>query len=157
METLRFLNDYLASKNQPPATMASFNRFFNQIDINGDDVISRPEMAAFVINFYKPPALTNNDMINDMIQSIMHKYDINRSGFLEKREVLRLVDDILMEKNQPPATVAQFNRFFAEYDINNDGVLSKFELVSFVKKFLKNEDVLSVPLNEITDVVNRIW
>jgi hypothetical protein len=56
-------------------------------------------MAAFVINFYKPPALTNNDMINDMIQSIMHKYDINRSGFLEKREVLRLVDDILMEKN----------------------------------------------------------
>jgi Ca2+-binding EF-hand superfamily protein len=87
----------------------------------------------------------------------MGKYDINRSGFLEKREVLRLVDDILMEKNQPPATVAQFNRFFAEYDINNDGVLSKFELVSFVKKFLKNEDVLSVPLNEITDVVNRIW
>ena len=157
METLRFLNDYLGSKNQPPATMASFNRFFNQIDINGDDVISRPEMAAFVINFYKPQALTNNDMVNDKVQSIFAKYDVNRSGYLEKREVLRLVDDILMEKNQPPATVAQFNRFFAEYDVNGDNVLSKYEMTSFVKKFLKNEDVLAVQLNEVAETVNRIW
>jgi Ca2+-binding EF-hand superfamily protein len=81
--------------------MASFNRFFNQIDINGDDVISRPEMAGFIVNFYKPQALTTNDtgMINDMVQTIFAKYDVNRSGYLEKREVLRLVDDILMEKN----------------------------------------------------------
>jgi hypothetical protein len=48
------LNDYLASKNLPPATMASFNRFFNEMDLNGDDVISRGEMAKFIYNFYQP-------------------------------------------------------------------------------------------------------
>lgn len=39
--------------------MAAFNRFFNEIDLNGDDVISRGEMARFVYNFHQPqvPAL----------------------------------------------------------------------------------------------------
>lgn len=61
METLRFLNDFLASRNQPPATKATFNRFFNEIDINGDDVISRREMAQFVLNFYKPAVPTYHE------------------------------------------------------------------------------------------------
>lgn len=156
METLRFLNDYLASKNQAPATMASFNRFFNEVDVNGDDVISRPEMAKFIMSFYKPAALENDTgMIHEMVQNIFAKYDINRSGYLEKRETLRLVDDILAEKGQPPATVAQFNRFFAEFDVNNDGILSKSEMTRFSMKFLKNQDI--IPLNDIAEVVNRIW
>jgi hypothetical protein len=41
-----------------------------------------------------------------MVQTIFTKYDINRSGYLEKRETLRLVDDILASRGQPPATVA---------------------------------------------------
>lgn len=109
METLRFLNDYLASKNLPPATMAAFNRFFNELDVNGDDVLSRGEMAKFVYNFYKPqvPALGGaDDLVIEMVDKIFLKYDVDRSGYLEKRECLRLVDDILSQKGQPQATVA---------------------------------------------------
>lgn len=110
------------------------------------------------MNFYKPQASGNSDdMIHEMVQNIFNKYDNNRSGYLEKRETLRLIDDILAEKGQPPATVAQFNRFFAEFDINGDNVLSKGEMTRFAKKFLKNTDGLVVPLNEIVDIVNRIW
>lgn len=85
--------------------MASFNRFFNELDVNGDDVLTRQEMSKFIANFYKPLA-DNDAVIHEMVQTIFTKYDINRSGYLEKRETLRLVDDILASRGQPPATVA---------------------------------------------------
>ena len=161
METLRFLNDFLASRNQPPATKATFNRFFNEIDLNGDDVISRREMAQFVLNFYKPPVpaiqygVENYDMILQQVDKIFLKYDVNRSGYLEKRECLRLVDDLLAAKGQPLANVSQFNRIFAEYDINNDGVISRTEMARFVRKFIKTGEIL--PLDQIGSIVNQIW
>jgi hypothetical protein len=34
--------------------MQAFNRFFNELDVNGDEVISRKEMATFAYNFHKP-------------------------------------------------------------------------------------------------------
>lgn len=78
--------------------MASFNRFFNQVDTNGDDVIQKSEMARFMANFYKPVTQNDNDLIQDLVQDIFIKYDTNRSGYLEKRETLRLVDDVLAMK-----------------------------------------------------------
>jgi len=158
METLRFLNDFLASRNQPPATKAVFNRYFNEIDVNGDGVISRREMAQFVLNFYRPAVqshLESDDMVVQMVDKIFLKYDVNRSGYLEKRECLRLVDDILSQKGQPLANVAQFNRIFAEYDINGDGVISRGEMGRFVRKFMKTGEVL--PLEQIGSTVNQIW
>jgi len=117
-------------------------------------VISRPEMAKFVSNFLQPVVSKINDenLINDMVQKIFMKYDVNRSGYLEKRETLRLVDDLLAAKGQPPATVAQFNRFFAEHDYNGDGILSRSEMTRFAKKFIKNQEL--IPVNEIQEIVN---
>jgi Ca2+-binding EF-hand superfamily protein len=71
------------------------------VDVNGDDVVSRGEMARFVYNFYKPPvpALAGSDeMVAEMVDKIFLKYDVDRSGYLEKRECLRLVDDVLSQK-----------------------------------------------------------
>lgn len=115
-------------------------------------------MARFVYNFYKPqvPALAgSDDMVAEMVDNIFLKYDTNRSGYLEKRECLRLVDDILSQKGLPAATVAQFNRFFAEFDVNGDGVLSRGEMARFTRKFLKNQEV--IPLDQISSIVNKIW
>ena len=112
-------------------------------------------MARFVKLYLNPSNM--QDKITDYVNRLFQKFDLDRNGLLDKRECLDMLDEITLNQGYDKVTIPQFNRFYAEYDINNDGVLSKFELVSFVKKFVKNEDFLSVPLNEITDVVNRIW
>ena len=47
-ETLRFINDFLASNGKYPATSSIFNKYFDDIDVNGDGTISKSEMASFI-------------------------------------------------------------------------------------------------------------
>ncbi len=67
-----------------------------------------------------------------MVHKIFAKYDKDRSGFLEKPEVLKLLDEILISQGRPQTSQSQFNRFFAEFDDNGDGVISKNECYNFV-------------------------
>ena len=76
-----------------------------------------------------------DEMVIDKVNEIFQKYDVDRSGVLEKRECLNVVNDILTQKDLPRASIAQFNRYFAEVDTNGDGILSREEMTKFVTKF----------------------
>lgn len=67
--------------------------------------------------------------------NIFNKYDDNRNGYLEKRETLGLLNELLANRGQQPATLSQFNQFFSDIDINRDGVVSKLEMTDFIKNF----------------------
>jgi Ca2+-binding EF-hand superfamily protein len=49
------LNELLASKGQPNATFNQFKKFFNEMDVNGDGVISKQEIIRFVRLFLGMP------------------------------------------------------------------------------------------------------
>jgi Ca2+-binding EF-hand superfamily protein len=70
------------------------------------------------------------------VHKIFAKYDKDRSGFLDKPEVLKLLDEILIHKGRPKTTWEQFIRFFNEFDDNGDGVISKDECYNFVNSFM---------------------
>ena len=71
-----------------------------------------------------------------MVLKIFAKYDKDRSGFLDKPEVLKLLDEILINQGRPKTTWNQFVKFFDEYDDNGDGVISKNECYNFVNRFI---------------------
>lgn len=71
-----------------------------------------------------------------MVQKVFAKYDTDRSGFLEKREVLKLLDDILLSQGRQKTTWTQFNNFFEQFDSNGDGVISMSECARFVRSFM---------------------
>jgi len=48
LETLNFLNEFLAMRNKPSVTIEQFNIFFKKFDVNGDNMIEKSEMARFV-------------------------------------------------------------------------------------------------------------
>jgi Ca2+-binding EF-hand superfamily protein len=73
-----------------------FNRFFNEFDYNGDGVLSKKEITRFVKKFLNIPGATEEDDISNLIQKAWYKYDVDRSGYLDKRETLRFLNDILM-------------------------------------------------------------
>lgn len=130
-----------------------FNKFFSEFDVNKDGKISKLEMARFLRNFFDSP-IGGEQAINSMVLLIFDQFDENRNGYIERKEALELLNEILAITEKPKATFSQFKKFFSEMDLNNDGVLQKNEIVRFVRKFL------GTPLTEldvIIDTVNKIW
>jgi Ca2+-binding EF-hand superfamily protein len=134
-EALNLLKDLCSKKAQPQPSIPYFNRMFQEIDINNDGVLSKFETLLFVKNFLNFPIDEDED-VQIKVMQIFNKYDSNRNGCLEKRETLELLNEILADRGQLPATNQQFNRFFNDIDLNRDGVISKFEMYKFVKNFL---------------------
>lgn len=93
-----------------------------------------------------------------MVNKIFQKYDFNRNGFLDKRECLQMLDDILDQRGQPKTNLNQFNRWFAQYDINGDGYISKSECARFVKKFVNQRSQQTIELlpfeNPVSFIIN---
>lgn len=118
-----------------------FNRFFNKIDLNGDGSISRREMTQFVKQFLEDDVVdTRQPDIGKIVQQVWFQYDVDRSGYLDKRETLRFLNDILAQQGRQQATLSMFNRFYAEFDLNGDGRISKTEMARFLRKFMGLEE-----------------
>jgi len=41
------------------------------------------------------PEIQQNDEIADLVQKAWYKYDVDRNGYLDKRETLKFLNDIL--------------------------------------------------------------
>lgn len=138
---MKFLNYFLVTKGKPTASIPQFNKFFEEIDLNKDGMVSKQEMARFVRLYMTPNR--DDTLIEDLTNKLFMKFDVNRSGYLDKREVLAMLDEILLSKNRPKTTIPQFNRFFAEYDVNGDGVISKAECANSSKNSLTRVKILA--------------
>ena len=100
-ETLRFLNHILAQEGKPKATIYYFNKFFKEIDINNDGVVSKAEMARFLRMYLN----ADIDPFYTLVQDIFMKYDKNGSGYLDKSETLKLLDEIMIQQGKPRVTM----------------------------------------------------
>ena len=149
VETMNFLKNFLKDHGQPPPTIAQFNRFFQEFDVNGDGVISRSEMARFFKNFMLDPMEAK---IAQMVDDIWYEYDVDRSGWLDKRETLVFLKDFLHEHNQEPPTVIAFNKWFNEYDRNGNGTIEKSEMAAFIRKFFtQKQPAVEYPLEQLVN------
>ena len=82
------------------------------------------------------------------------KYDTDRSGFLDKRETLKLLNEFMKNQGKRPTTMQMFNAFYADFDQNGDGLISKNEMLHLVEKFIS---IPTMQFCDILDMVNRIW
>jgi Ca2+-binding EF-hand superfamily protein len=64
--------------------------------LNNDGHISKAEMSRFVKGYMTPP--TEDEIFENMITEIFYQYDTDGSGYLDKKEVLKLLNDVLASK-----------------------------------------------------------
>jgi Ca2+-binding EF-hand superfamily protein len=101
IEVINMLNEILLNQGRQKTTISQFNRFFAEFDDNGDGVISRGECYNFVKRFLGGPVVTKLDPIEQLVLKIFSKYDKDRSGYLDKPEVLKMLDEILINQGRP--------------------------------------------------------
>jgi len=92
-----------------------------------------------------------SDFIAQMVEQIWDKYDVDRSGALDKIETANFLNEILTIQGQGPPSMEQFNRFFAEFDINQDGVIQRNEMAKFIRQFVFGEP--SYPIGEHSSLI----
>ena len=109
-ETLKLLDEILINQGRPKTTISQYNRFFAEFDNNGDGVISRNECASFVRKFLglggRVAPKGSSNPIDILVDKIFDKYDKDRSGYLEPRECLKLLDEILKNQGRPQTSWA---------------------------------------------------
>ena len=76
------------------------------------------------------------DFIREQVHKIWVKYDINRSGALDKVETANFLKDFCASNGKPAPNMQTYTRFFIEFDKNRDGLISKQEMARFIKTFL---------------------
>ena len=105
-------------------------------------------MARFFKKFMGDPL---DAKIAQMVDEIWYEYDVDRSGWLDKRETLVFLKDVLNDNGQGPPTVIAYNKWFAEYDLNGNGTLDKNEMAAFVRKFFTQPLTVEVPLEKLVN------
>lgn len=77
--------------------------------------------------------------IKEIIKKAFDAYDEDGSGFLEKPEIRRLLDDACKELGTPIITEEHLNKIIDVVDNNADGKFSVDELSSIIKPILKKQ------------------
>lgn len=76
------------------------------------------------------------DLSVDLIEEankLFNTYDVDRSNFIEKKELYKLMIDIAKEAKIPEPTQLDIEALMNEYDVNKDDKISKEEFLHLFK------------------------
>lgn len=116
---------------------------------NIDDGWDRP-------GFDRKGYFTELDYIRDQVNKIWFKYDVNRSGALDKIETANFLKDFCAAQRKPAPNMQTFHRFFFDFDKNRDGLIQKQEMARFIKSFLESKrNFGTASSNQLSDAYIR--
>ena len=82
--------------------------------------------------------LFNDFTFLPMVDFYFNTADIDKSGFIEKKEIYKFLSEFAERKNLDPPSNKDIEETLKKYDTNKDGKLSKKEFESLVKKVIKD-------------------
>ena len=65
------------------------------------------------------------DKINQVVESIFQKHDVDKNGYLDRKEMAKFLDDIYRAVNRPKSNYQEINSLIAKYDKNKDGGIDR--------------------------------
>ena len=82
-------------------------------------------------------ATPEEQAIKAVIDQIWETYDVDKSGYLDKEETKKFVQDTLCNLGSADEfSDDSFNEVFSTFDKDNSGLVEKSEMAQFIKKLL---------------------
>lgn len=80
--------------------------------------------------------IKQGSMFGMMVESSFNKYDTDKSGYIEKSELMEVLKQMNKDLKRPEPTEKEVNAKLKELDINSDGKISKEEYEKLVKEMI---------------------
>lgn len=90
-------------------------------------------VATFAIACIIIMASISEDTIKKLVDDAFLKYDLNKNGTLDVKEVGVLMNDCMRRKNEPEATIEDIEEFFASIDTDGDGKVTREEMEKLMR------------------------
>lgn len=81
--------------------------------------------------------MPNDSEIEEIVRKAFEIYDTDKSGFLERDEIKKLLDDACGELGADEITEKQLDAVIQTVDVNNDGKFSFEELNQIIGPILR--------------------
>ena len=83
--------------------------------------------------------MPSQNELETIVKKAFELYDADNSGFLEKDEIKKLLNDACSELGAPPITDAQLDEVIKTVDDNDDGKFSFDELYKIIGPILEQQ------------------
>ena len=80
-----------------------------------------------------------DNLLKEIIKKAFDAYDADGSGFLERMEIRRLLDDACKELGTPVISDVHLDKIIDAVDVNKDGKFSIDELSTVIKPILEKQ------------------
>ena len=77
------------------------------------------------------------DAAIEMVKKNWARFDVDFSGYLDKKETVQFLNAYLNEQGKPDISPQMFNRFYLQFDKNGDGKISQNEMAAFLRKCMQ--------------------
>ena len=98
----------------------------------------RSKSAKKFLNFLKPKKMPNQEELNRIVKDSFEIYDEDKSGYLERVEIRKLLDDVILDINAPAITDEKLDVAIAACDENNDGRFDYDELHKLIVPIIES-------------------
>ena len=65
------------------------------------------------------------EKINEVVENIFKKYDTDKNGRLDRKEMNKFLDEIYKAVNRPKTNFKEINDLMDKYDKNKDGGIDR--------------------------------
>ena len=74
--------------------------------------------------------------VDEAVQSLLTKYDLDRNGVLDRKELVKFLSDAYGKMGGRASNMGEVNSLLDKYDVNKDGVIDAKELKTIFKALL---------------------
>ena len=124
-----FFNEMMKHRPDLHLKHDDISSWYKSIDVDGDGVITKPEMLHYFISInYSGRQIFN---ISDYVNKLWDRFDTDKDGYLTLEETKPFFDELIKHRSDLGLQNNMHGQWFRSIDVDNDGTITKNEMLNY--------------------------